>query len=111
MKKCTDGHYEYIACYVDDVVSFSKDPTGVIKEFKKDCILKGVGEPEYYLGGTVDPLDDTSKEENVSPALSDRTTCQKRGRQVRDHLWRRTQTAKDPDVENIPSGDRRYPLT
>jgi hypothetical protein len=42
----------------------------VIKELKSDYMLKGVGEPEYYLGGNVDPLDHTWKDENVSLALS-----------------------------------------
>lgn len=41
----------------------------MIEELKKDYTLQGVGEPEYYLGGNVDPLDDTWKEENVSLAL------------------------------------------
>ena len=73
MKRHKDGHYEYIANYVDDVISFSKDPMSVIEEIKKDYMLKGVGEPEYYLGGNVDQLDDTWKEDNVSLGLSART--------------------------------------
>jgi hypothetical protein len=73
IKRHQDGHYEYIANYVDDVISFSKDPMSVIEELRKDYMLKGVGEPEYYLGGNVDPLDDTWKDENVSLALSART--------------------------------------
>jgi hypothetical protein len=73
MKRHPDGHYEYIANYVDDVISFSKDPMNVIEEIRKDYMLKGVGEPEYYLGGNVDPLDNTWKDDNVSTALSART--------------------------------------
>jgi hypothetical protein len=69
----SDGHYEYIASYVDDVISFSKDPMHVIEELKQDYMLKGVGEPEYYLGGNVDPLDNTWKDDHVSIALSART--------------------------------------
>lgn len=49
MKKHKDACYEYIANYVDDFNSFSKDPMSVIEELKKDYMLKGVGEPEYYL--------------------------------------------------------------
>jgi hypothetical protein len=45
----------------------------VIEELKKDYMLKGVGEPEYYLSGNVDPLDDTWKEDNVSMGLSAQT--------------------------------------
>ena len=70
IKGFPDGHFEYIANYVDDVISFSKDPMGVIEELKKDYMLKGVGKPEYYLGGNVDPLDNTWRDDNVSLALS-----------------------------------------
>jgi hypothetical protein len=73
MKKHKDGHYKYIANYVDDVISFSKDPMSVIDELKKDYMLKGVFEPKYYLEGNVDPLDTTWKEDNVSLLLSART--------------------------------------
>jgi lipopolysaccharide assembly outer membrane protein LptD (OstA) len=73
MKRHKDGHYEYIANYVDDVISFSKDPMSVIEEIKKDYMLKGVGGPEYYLGSNVDQLDHTWNEDNVSLGLSART--------------------------------------
>jgi hypothetical protein len=45
----------------------------VIEELKKEYPLKGVGEPEYYLGGNVDVLDETWKDDNVSTGLSART--------------------------------------
>jgi hypothetical protein len=70
MKKHKDSHYEYIANYVDDVISFSKDPMSVIEELKKDYMLKSVDEPKYYLVDNVDPLDTTWKDDNVSLALS-----------------------------------------
>ena len=72
IKDCGD-HYEYIAVYVDDVISFSRDPMRVINEIKKDYLLKGIGEPEYYLGGNVDQLDDTWTVGGVRTALSART--------------------------------------
>jgi hypothetical protein len=72
MKQHKDGHYKYIANYVDDVISFSKNPMSVIEELKQDYMLKGVGEPEYYLGGNVDPLDNTWKGDNISLGLSAR---------------------------------------
>jgi hypothetical protein len=40
----------------------------MIEELKKDYMLKGISEPEYYLGGNMDPLDTTWKEDNVSLA-------------------------------------------
>ena len=33
-------------------------------------MLKSISEPEYYLGGNINPLDDTWKDDNVSLALS-----------------------------------------
>jgi hypothetical protein len=45
----------------------------VINELKEDYMLKGVGEPKYYLGGNVDPLDTTWKDDNFSLALSAHT--------------------------------------
>ena len=43
-------HYEYVATYVDDLLVFAKRPMDLIETLKKRYILKGVGEPEYYLG-------------------------------------------------------------
>ena len=68
-----DGHYEYSANYVNDIICFSQDPMKVIEEIWSDYMLKGVGEPKYYIGGNVDPLDDTWKTKNVSLALSAHT--------------------------------------
>jgi hypothetical protein len=48
-----DDHWEYIATYVDDILSFSEDPMAVIKSLEASYVLKGVGEPEYYLGGDI----------------------------------------------------------
>ena len=45
----------------------------VIEEIWLDYMSKRIGEPKYYLGGNVDPLDDTWKDDNVSLALSART--------------------------------------
>ena len=51
--KPLDDHYEYIARYVDDVIVFSKDTMLVIQELKRTYLMKGVGKPQYYLGGDV----------------------------------------------------------
>ena len=52
MKDCKT-HYEYVATWVDDVLVMSKEPLKVIQDFKEagEYELKGVGAPEYYLGG------------------------------------------------------------
>ena len=69
IKQLLDGHYEYIANYVDDVICFSHNWMQVIEEIHSDYVLKGISEPEYYLGGNVEPLDDTWKEGGVSLAI------------------------------------------
>ena len=66
-------HYEYIGTYVDDIMVFSRKPMEIIEIIKETYSLKGVGAPDYYLGGDVQPLDDTWKEDNVSTALSAQT--------------------------------------
>ena len=54
MRQQNDG-YEYVAVYVDDLIIASKSPMAIIKELEKigKYEFKGVGEPEYYLGGDV----------------------------------------------------------
>jgi hypothetical protein len=47
-------HYEYVAIYVDDLIFVSKDPMKYIEQLKFEYEMKGVGAPEYYLGGNVD---------------------------------------------------------
>jgi hypothetical protein len=68
-------HSEYIAHFVDDVIAFSKDPMAIMKELEKNYIMKGVGQPQYYLGGDVVELQEPwCKEEtyikNCLPKLS-----------------------------------------
>lgn len=48
--KPVGDHYEYIACYVDIVIVFSKDPLAIIMTLKKSYVMKDVGKPQYYLG-------------------------------------------------------------
>jgi len=45
--------YEYICVYVDDLMAIMKDPQGFFDTLstKYGYILKGVGQPEYHLGG------------------------------------------------------------
>jgi hypothetical protein len=72
IKKVGD-RYEYIATYVDDILAFGINPMEIIDEIKKSYVLKGVGVPEYYLGGNVDPLDAAWNSEGCYTALSART--------------------------------------
>jgi hypothetical protein len=72
IKDC-ETHYEYLATYVDDVLSFSKDPMAVISELKKDYVLKGIGQPRYYLGGDVLELDGSWHKQEIYTALAAKT--------------------------------------
>mmetsp|Transcript_2008 Transcript_2008/g.2745 ORF Transcript_2008/g.2745 Transcript_2008/m.2745 type:complete len:92 (-) Transcript_2008:1142-1417(-) len=47
-------HYEYVAKYIDDVLVIAKDPLEILDRMWKpqgSYEFKGVGSPEYYLGG------------------------------------------------------------
>ena len=68
-----DNHYEYMARYVDDILVWSKDPMAVITELQKTYTLKGVGNPEYYLGGNVEELGPEWEKQGVKTALSAKT--------------------------------------
>ena len=66
-------HYEFIATYVDDLLVFSRDPNPIINEIKDDYILKGVGEPEYYLGADMEALNQEWQRDSVKSAISSNT--------------------------------------
>ena len=66
-------HYEYLARYVDNVIVFSKDPMSVIQTLKSTYIMKGVGKPEYYLGGDVIELGPEWELEGISQSFSAET--------------------------------------
>jgi hypothetical protein len=42
--------------YVDDILTWSKDPMTVIKSLERTYMLKSVGIPECYLGRNVEFL-------------------------------------------------------
>jgi hypothetical protein len=58
LRKAKDGTYEYIASYVDDIIVVSKDTMELIERLKQIYSLKGIGTPEYYLGGNFAQVDD-----------------------------------------------------
>ena len=66
-------HYEYLARYVDDVIAFSKDPMSNIQELQSTYSMKGIGKPQYYLGGDVESLGPEWEKENTSEAFSAET--------------------------------------
>jgi hypothetical protein len=73
MRHC-DDHWEYVATYVDDILAYSRQPMAIIESIKRDYILKGIGMPEYYLGGNVDEIQESRYvNEGIVTALSART--------------------------------------
>jgi hypothetical protein len=70
------SHYEYLATYVDDILIWSKDSMEVIKSLEKTYMLKIVDIPEYYLGGNVEFLGETWKNQALRLALSAKTYIQ-----------------------------------
>jgi hypothetical protein len=64
------SHDEYLATYVDDILIWSKDSMAVIKSLEKTYMLKSVGIAEYYLGGNVEFLGETWKNQGLGLALS-----------------------------------------
>ena len=67
------SHYEYIGTYVDDLLIASKHPDKIIACLKEQYVLKGVGIPEYYLGGNVVQADGHWKNEPVDWILTAKT--------------------------------------
>src|SRR5688500_14546070 len=98
--KKTD-HYEYIARFVDDVISFSKDPLSIMNELKTTYVMKAVGTPEYYLGGNVIQLGEEWEKEGISAALSAETYI---GNIVE-------KLAKMVGVPEFPKGRYKTPMT
>jgi hypothetical protein len=70
------SHYEYLATYVDDILIWSKDPLPVIKSLEKTYMVKNVGIPEYYLGGNVEFLGGSWKNQGLGLAISAKTYIQ-----------------------------------
>ena len=76
IKHHPDGHYEYIARFVDDVIAFAKDPLAIMKILEQTYVMKGVGAPRYYLGGDVMELDEQWQKENLYHSFSAQTYIQ-----------------------------------
>jgi hypothetical protein len=70
------SHYEYLATYADDILIWRKDPMAVIKSLEKIYLLKNFGIPEYYLGGNVEFLGESWKNQGLGQAISAKTYIQ-----------------------------------
>ena len=52
-----EDHWEYICVWVDDMLIISKDTKTILDKLEKEYTLKGVGEPEYYIGADMQQLE------------------------------------------------------
>ena len=100
-----DDHYEYIARYVDDLLVFSHNPEDIVKEVKKEFLIKdkNIGKPEYFLGGNVETLGEDLavwKEHEVHYGLSAETYIEnlvQRIERVMDRTLRVYRSPMSPD--------------
>ena len=67
------GTMNTLPASIDDVVAFSKDPMAIMKDLEKNYVMKGVGKPQYYLGGDVVELDASWNKEGIYTAFSAET--------------------------------------
>ena len=56
--KWHEDHYDYLEMYMDDLLVWSKDLMKMIMAIKETYELKGIGYPEYYLGGDLLEIQD-----------------------------------------------------
>ena len=109
IKDC-GSHNEYLATYVDDILSFSKNPMDVIQELKNDYIMKGVGEPEYYLGGNVETLHESWHQKEIYTALSAQTYVENVTKKIEKMIGSEIRTFKTPMAENYHPENDESPL-
>lgn len=78
MRPTSDGSYDFLATYVDDLAVWSKDPMPIIEALQQDYTLRGIGKPEYYLGGNIEHLHEDSlwTKHGVKMAMSAETYIQ-----------------------------------
>ncbi len=75
MRHNGNGNYEYLATNIDDIAVFSRDPMAIIEELRKMYVLKGIGKPEYYLGGNINETHEDSswRQHGVNMSMSAET--------------------------------------
>jgi hypothetical protein len=99
MRKTADGSYEYIARYVDDVMCFSKEPEKIIHYLEEFYTMKGVGYPQFYLGGDVVKYPPTWEEHNIKFGLSSHTyikNCMENLERMCETTFRKVTVPHDP---------------
>jgi hypothetical protein len=93
------SHFEYLSTCVDDILIWSKDPMAVIKSLEKTYMLKGVGIPEYYLGGNLQFLGEAWFFQGLGLALSAKTYIQNVIPKFEGHFGKEFKAIKTPMSE------------
>ena len=78
----------------------------IMTELKKVYVLKGVGIPEYYLGGNVEILDEHWASDDVGLALSAKTYIENVVPKFETLFGQEFSKRNTPMLENFSSGDR-----
>ena len=89
-------HYEYICMYVDDILIFSKSPMTIVRGLEALYILKGVGEPEFYLGGNVSKAEINGKIRTVLSAKTYIKNCSEKIEKLFSTTLRQYGSPMDP---------------
>ena len=105
------SHYKYLATYVDDILIWSKDPMTVIKSLEKIYLLMNVGIPEYYLGGNVEFLGDSWKNQGLGLAISARTYIQNFIPKCESRFGKELKPIKTPMSEGYHTEVNGTPIT
>ena len=58
-RKTKANGFEYVACYVDDVICYSKKPEKILENLSRFYTLKRVGKVEFFLGADLMELQNT----------------------------------------------------
>ena len=65
-----DEIYEFLCVYSDDIIVASKNPKAVFDELEVTYTLKGVGEPEFFLGASVGKVKGNYNDKKSTLSLS-----------------------------------------
>jgi hypothetical protein len=90
------SHYEYLALYVNDILVWIKDPMAAVKSLEKTYLLKRVGIPEYYLGGNVEFLGESWKNQGLRLVLYARHTFEMSFRNLKVFLAKSLRPSRHP---------------
>ena len=99
------SHYEYIATWVDDLLIASKDAASIVQQLKETYELKGVGTPEYYLGGDVETVKTKNGRFTATSCKTYLRELTGKIAKLMDWTLRCYNSPENPDYHQVPAGD------